>query len=188
MGGDKYYLLSSFQKSPLRFKTDSLSIDEPIFLHRFTSKYFIVIGIKGNIFVFDKETLRPRFVLNGNYFPNTLYNDSHENIWIGSIDKGLLLYKKKQIETFSIPDNFTNTHFLCVARKPTGAVLLGNYYGQIVETDGKYFIVHSLVKGNEAHWQRKVIVVGNKVFSFSEGGDYLNFSATLIRAVISLCT
>jgi ligand-binding sensor domain-containing protein len=173
-------VLSNFQINPLQMRIDSVSIDEPVFTQRITPKYFTVVGNKGNIFLFDKKALRLQFVLNGNYSPNTIYDDSKENIWVCSADKGLILYKKKLIETYAIPDNFTNTHFLSLARKPNGALLAGNYYGQVVETDGKYFIVHKLFAGNSSDWERKIIVSQNKIFSFSELGAYINFTRPVL--------
>ncbi len=175
-------VLSNIQINPLRMRIDSVSIGEPVFTLRVTPKYFTVVGNKGNIFLFDKKTLHLQFVLNGNYSPNTIYDDSKENIWVCSADKGLILYKKKLIETYAIPDNFTNTHFLSLARKPNGTLLAGNYYGEVVETDGKYFIVHKLPAGHSSDWERKIIVSQNKIFSFSEHGNYINFT----RPILSL--
>ncbi len=172
----KYYVFSSFKINPLHYKIDSVSIGEPIFWRGFTTSYFNIISRKGKIYVFDKQTLAPQFEISGNYAPTYLYNDSKHNMWISTVDKGLLLYKKKYIETFATPDNFTNTHFLSLARKRNGALLAGNFYGQVVETDGKYFIVHSLPQGNSNSWQRKIIVLQNKIFTFSESGTYIDFS------------
>ena len=173
--GGKYFIFSSFQTNPFRCRIDSFSIAEPVYSQRITGDYFTVVTRKGVINAFDKRSLKLRFTMSGNYFPNNLYVDSKENMWICSIDKGLLLYKKKNIETFASPDNFTNTYFLSLARKPNGSLLAGNFYGQVVETDGKYFIVHSLPRGNESSWQRKIIALQNKIFSFSESGSYINF-------------
>jgi two-component sensor histidine kinase len=119
--------------------------------------------------------------LSGNYSPNNIYNDSKENIWVCSVDKGLLLYKKRHIESFASPDNFANTHFLSLAHKSNGVLLAGNFYGQVVETDGKYFIVHTLPPSSGTNWQRKIIVLQNKIFSFSEGGTYINFTIPVLN-------
>jgi ligand-binding sensor domain-containing protein len=178
----KSYVFSDFKYNPLGFKIDSVSIGEPVFMWRFTKGYFYIISKKGNIFVFDKQSLQFRFefVPDENFSPCLFYEDNKKNIWVGSIDKGLLLYKKRQMEIFSIPDNFTNTYFLSLARNSNGAILAGNFYSQVVETDGKYFIVHTLPQGNVTSWQRKIILSQNKIFSFSEGGTYTDFTRPVL--------
>ena len=177
----KNYRLSEFKVNPIRYRVDSFSIDLPMLYPRITPKYFTVIGANGAVLVFDKESLRHKFILSGNYFTSSLYDDSKGNIWICSIDKGLLLYKKKNIGTFATPDNFSNSNFISIARKKNGALIAGNLYGQIAETDGKYFFVHSLPKTANTSWQRKIIVSQNKVFSFGEGGSYINFTVPVLN-------
>jgi len=181
IGSPTYFIFSDFQTSPFRCKTDTVAISEPIAWRGFTPQYFYVTSKKSSLFVFDKQTLERKFILGGNYSPNSLYNDSKKNIWISTVDKGLLLYKRRYIEQFAIPDNFTNTHFLSLARKPNGTLLAGNFYGQVVETDGKYFIVHSLPIANATNWQRKIIVLQNKIFSISEGGAFSDFTKAVLN-------
>ncbi len=180
LGSPDYFRFSGFKTNPLRCKTDTIFIGEPIFWRGFTAAYFYLISKKGSITVFDRQTLKQQFVLGGNYSANSLFNDSKENIWVSTVDKGLLLYKRRSINTYIVPDNFTNTHFLSIARKPNGALLAGNFYGQVVETDGKYFIVHALPSTNTGDWQRKIIIRQDKIFSFSEGGTYIDFSTRVL--------
>ena len=175
------YILSAFQTAPLRYKVDSISIKEPKYWQGFTPSYINIISSQKNIHVFDKKTLQKLYIFSGNYIPNSLYNGIKENIWIASIDKGLMLYKKKSIEILPVPDNFYNTHFLSIARKPSGIIFAGNFNGQVIETDGKYFTVHQLPLGSGTNWQRKIIISNNKIFTFSEGGGYSNFSNQLLR-------
>ncbi len=177
----KFYIFSNFEVNPFNLKINSVTINEPIFWVGFTPKYFNILSRKGNVHVFDKKTLQLQFVINGNYLPKALYNDNTENIWISTVDKGLMLYKNKTTETFASPDNFTNTTYLCIARKPNGVLLAGNYVGQIIETDGKYFITHQIETGSKTGWQRKIIVSQNKVYSFSEGGDFVNYNIKLLQ-------
>ncbi|MBP6432945.1 MAG: histidine kinase, partial [Ferruginibacter sp.] len=176
-----YYIFSNFQINPIRFKVDTININEPIFWTGFTPTYFNVLSKNGTIHIFNKKTLQPLFKLSGNYSPKSLLNDSKQNIWVGTVDKGLLLYKKKNISTIASPDNFTNNSYLSIAKKPNGSLFAGNLKGQVIETDGKYFIAHQLYTTNKTEWQRKLIVSQNKVFSFSEGGDFINFTKKLVK-------
>ena len=176
-----FCIFSKFEMTPLRFKIDTINIREPVFWLGFTKDYFNVLSSKGNIRVFDKENLELKFVLNGNYSPNALYNDSRENIWISTVDKGLLLYKKSKVEIYAMPDNFSGTSFLSIAKTKNASLLAGNYTGQVIETDGKYFIVHQITTNQKTSWQRKIIVSQNKVFSFSEGGNMVDYNKKLLN-------
>ncbi len=180
----QYYLFSAFQINPLRYRVDTVAVSEPTIIRRFTEEYFYTIGISGKFFVFNRQTNAPLFEISGNYSPNCLFNDSKGNLWVGSIDKGLFMYKKSLIETFAKPDKFTNTFFLSIARKPNGALLAGNHFGQVAETDGKYFIVHSLPVTDGTNWVRKIIVSQNKVFTFSEGGSFINYKKPVLNIAI----
>ncbi len=176
-----FYIFSGFTTNPLQCKVDTVSIGEPITWRGFTPTYFTVLSKNGTIHVFDKETLKPQFIIGGNYSPRTLFNDSKENLWVATVDKGLLLYKKNTIEVFATPDNFKNNSYLSIAKNTNGSLLAGNYAGQIIETDGRYLIAHSITTDAKTQWQRKIILSQNKVFSFGEGGDFVDFKREILK-------
>lgn len=177
----KYHILSDFQTNPMRYRHDSISIGEPIAWRRFTPDLFIIISQKGRLFVYDKQNLQFKFALDGNYSPNSLYDDSKGNVWVSSKDKGLILYKRNTIESFAMPDNFSNTQFISLARKAGGPVLAGNYYGQVVETDGRFLLTHRLPDSSSYNWLRKIIVSQDKVFTFGESGIYVNYTVPILN-------
>lgn len=174
----KCYRYAHFSMPPIRFDIDSISINEDVTRQEFTARYLNIITKTKKIFVFDKNTLKQLYVFSGNYTPNSLFNDSKGNIWIGTIDKGLLLYKRSAISAMPMPDNFTNTHFLSIARKQQ-YILAGNYYKEVVKTDGRSFEVNHISKTPGTGWVRKIIVVKDNVFTFSEGGSYVNYNKHL---------
>lgn len=176
-----YYVFSNFQLNPFKFAVDTVVIEEPIFWTGFTPTYFNILSKKGTINVFNKNTLQTLFKLSGNYSPTSLYNDSKQNVWVGTVDKGLLLYKKRTISTVATPDNFSGNSYLSIAKKSDGSLYAGNLKGQVIETDGKYFISHQLYTLSKTDWQRKLIISQNKVFSFSEGGDFVNFTKKILK-------
>ncbi|MET0393693.1 MAG: two-component regulator propeller domain-containing protein [Chitinophagaceae bacterium] len=171
----KCYIYSEIGVSPLRLRTDSISIPEPFFYYGFTDIYLSLYSNTGKIYVFDKKTLQLQSVISGNYFPNALSNDSKGNKWVSTIDKGLLLYKKNRFATAAMPQGFTNTYFVSIARKPDGTLLAGNNYGEIASS-GKAAMIHTLPKGISTARQRKILISQKKVFSFSETGIYADYT------------
>lgn len=184
---DQIYLFFPFQKKcfiyknisddHLGFTVDSINIPDTYFEFTFTKSYINFTSYSGKIYAYNKKTLQQTLVMNGNYVPNTMYNDSKENIWVCTIDKGLILYKQNQFQQVSLPDEFKNTNFLSIAQKPNGVLLAGNYNGEIIETDRRKFNIHSSLKNGQAILRkRKIILSQNKIYSFSETGIYINYT------------
>lgn len=166
-------------------RVDSVSIPEPFINFSFTPTCMYLISISGKIYVFDKETLRLKDVISGNYLPNSYFNDSRGNIWISTIDKGLICYRKSQFSHIEIPAGFTGTNFLSIARKKDGTILAGNFYGEVIESKRNIFTVHSVLQIKPAR-QRKILVSNNRIFTFSELGITVNYSEKLMNPVSKL--
>lgn len=175
----KCMVYSNFSVNPIRFKQDSLKVSEPFFVFGFTQTYVYLLGSSGKIYVFDKKTLQQQMVISGNYLPNSMFNDSKGNIWVSTVDKGLILYKKSQFTTVEMPSDLNGTIFLSIARKPDGSLLAGNSYGQVVETDGKTSKIHRIPSKSKDFRQKKILISQQKVFTFSEGGIYVNYTRKL---------
>jgi len=174
---------SDLSVSPIRFKQDPFSIPEPFFIFGFTPTYVYLLGSSGKIYIFDKKTLQQKLVISGNYLPNSVYNDSKGNLWVSTVDKGLIVYKKSQFNRVEMPADFKNTIFLSIARKPDGRLLAGNSYGEVFETDGKTSKIHSIPKQSKDFRQKKILLSQNKIFTFSEGGIYVNYTRQLINPI-----
>ncbi len=185
-GEGKCFIYSNFNVHPIRFSIDSVSIPEPIFWYGFTPNYLNILSTSGKIYVFNKSSLQQQMIISGNYSPTYLYNDKQQNIWVSTVDKGLLLYKQQQIDHVALPENYTNTNFLSVAKKQDGTILAGNFYGEVVETNGRSFYVKQVTQVTQnlvsPMWQRKIIISQNKIFTFSEGGNYVNYNKLLINS------
>ena len=169
----------NFKTQPMGFSQDSIFTPEPFSNFGFTTNYLFVLGYSGTMYVFDKNTLKMKMTISGNYLPNSIFIDSKENLWVSTFDKGLLLFKKTLIGAIEIPYDFKNTIFLSVARKPDGAILAGNSFGEIVETDGKTGKVYRLPNIKKEFRIRKILFSQNKTFTFSEGGIYVNYKRKL---------
>ena len=179
---NKCYIYSAFTFSPLRFKVDSISITEQFTNFNFTSSCLNLYCNSGNTYVLDKNTLQLLFVNKGNYATNSLYNDSKGNVWVSTIDRGLLLYKKNNsIINLKMPEKFDHNNFLSIARKTDGGILAGNYHGEIFENHGQLSSIRSIQgRVNSIAKQRKIIQSQNKVFTFSEDGVYCNYNRRVI--------
>lgn len=171
------YIISIVNNYTFRFQIDSIQLNE-LFNHiTFSKNYINLITGSGELLMYDKKTLRLVDRIKGGFSPNALWEDRIGNYWVATIDKGLMLYKKRQIETLAMPDGFYNNHFLSIAKKPDGMILAGNFNSEIIEANGKKFFLHKVASGSATNWQRKIIISKDKIFSFSEGGsfaDYIN--------------
>lgn len=173
------FIYSNIDTYPIRFKVDSISIPEPIINFEFTPTFFYMLGVSGKIYLFNKKTLKQETVVDGNYLPNSLFNDSKGNIWVSSIDKGLLVYKKKQFGMIEMPGGFTNTNFLSIARKEDGTLFAGNFYGEVIEAKGKVVTIHTIAQKDRIARQRKILLSQNKIFTFSDNGVSVNYTSSL---------
>jgi len=175
----KCYIYSNFNAHPVRFRVDSVAIPEAYNNFEFTPESFYLLGISGKIYLFDKNTLKQQAVVSGNYLPNSLYKDSNDNLWVSTIDKGLLLIKKRNFDKVAMPPGFSNTNFLSIARKTDGTVLAGNFYGEVVASGRRKISVNTIQKNGLIARQRKILISSNKIFSFSESGICSDYKKNL---------
>ena len=164
----KCYVYSNINVDPLSFTLDSAEVPEPLTFFGFTKTWVNFYGNSGKIYVFDKKTLQPQFTMSGKYSPNALFNDSKGNIWVSTLDKGLIMYKKKQFANVVMPDNFNNTNFLSIARKQNGALLAGNFYGQVLEASNTSINVNAVAKQRGGIIRQRTSRVG----SIGVGGGF----------------
>lgn len=178
----KCYVVSNFTTHPLSFKIDSISIPEPFNNYEFNNTSFYLLGVSGKIYLFNKKTLQAEEVVTGNYLTNSIFKDSKNNLWVSTIDKGLLMYKKKQFGMVDMPDKFTHSNFLSIARKQDGTLVAGNFYGEVLEIKDKKINSHTIPEKTRIARQRKILLSQNKVFTFSESGIYINYTKKLSNA------
>ncbi|MES2332471.1 MAG: two-component regulator propeller domain-containing protein [Bacteroidota bacterium] len=171
----KVYIYSDINTTPLRFKLDSISLPESFFNYSITPNYVYLLTHTGKIYVMDKNRLQQSYVLSGNYIPNSFYDDSKGNSWVSTIDKGLVLYKKKQFAHIEMPIGFTRTNFFSMAKKTGGGLLAGNYYGEVIETHQLKFDIHTISENGFTR-PRKIILSKKNVFTFSDEGVTVNYT------------
>ena len=166
---------SDFQINPIRYKTAELKVPEFYLNYFFTPKYLCFYGESGKMYLYDHKALQLVKVVSGNYLGNAFYDDSKGNEWISTIDKGLLVYRSRLPEKILLPENFTHTNFMSIARRSDGTLLAGNYYGEVLEIKNGKTIIHKVIDHSPARI-RKILFSGNDVYTFSEEGIYRNFT------------
>jgi ligand-binding sensor domain-containing protein/signal transduction histidine kinase len=181
---NKCYVYSNFQTNPLRFRSDSFTLPSPIANHSFTPTSVYFLCESGKMYVFNKKTMKPEGIFEGDYLSNSFFNDSKGNIWISTIDKGVIVHRENQLFPISLPQSFTHTNFISLARKTDGTILAGNYYGEVIEVLRNKFTVHKLVNKIPSR-QRKILLARNNVYSFSEEGIMVNFKRQLTNKLNS---
>ncbi len=179
-GTNKCYIYSGLKLNPLRFDLDSITVPEPYFNFAFTGTSIYMVTNTGKIYVFNKRSLGQEYQVSGNYLPNSFYNDKLGNLWIPTIDKGLVLYKKNILSVVKLPSDFIRTNFLSIARKADGTWLAGNYYGEVLEWGKGPFRVNTIVKKVPSR-QRKILISENKIFTFSEERITRNYGDPLLN-------
>lgn len=175
----KCYVYAGITLNPLHCKVDSITAPEPCNAIMVTGDWLALYGYTGKMYVYDKITLRPLFVLHGCFEPNALYKDKGGNMWVSTVDKGLIEYKKSKITTPALPQGLDNSAFLSIAHLPDGTMLAGNFFGQVLEIKGNSSSVHKPIKQKKLARQRKILYSQGKVFTFSEEGIYINYARRL---------
>jgi hypothetical protein len=176
---NKCFVYSHFLFYPLRFNLDSINIPCSIANYSFTPTSICLLGVDGKLYIFNKTTFNPEGIFEGDYLANSYLNDSKGNIWISTIDKGVIVYRKNHVKTVAFPDNFTRTNFISIAKKKDGTIYAGNYYGEVIESRDDKFHVHHVARITPSR-ERKIIVTGNKIYTFSEEGITENFGKPMI--------
>lgn len=177
---NKCYIYSEFKESPLRFELDSIHIPEPFNNFSFTSTSLYFMAKSGKIYVFNKKTLHPTAIIGGDYLADSYWDDSQGNKWISTIDKGLILYKNHSFKSIEMPGGYLRTNFISIARDKKGAILAGNYYGEVLELLNGKSKVHKVTRMVTSRI-RKILLAGEDIYTFSEEGIYFNYKYPILN-------
>lgn len=182
----KCYKYSHFAVNPLRCSVDSFQISEPIITNGYSKNLLYMLSSHNKIYEFNMGTLQLSSITQGNYMPNSIYNDSKGNKWVGTVNKGLLLYRKKSITQIQQLDDFVQNNFLSLAHNK-GKILIGNYNGQVVEFNQKNYVVHQVIE-KSPNRIKKIIIHKKNVYTISEGGVYLNYTKFIYNPITKATT
>src|SRR5690606_9609515 len=145
---DEVTVISGIKTNPLRVEKDIIRIPSPIISSIFTVDNFSRASVyftthSGKIFVYDTETLQLKSVFDQNFLINGYGEDSKGNQYISTVDRGMLVFRKQNLEELDLPEDFSHRNFLSITAKKEGSIFAGNYYGEIAEfTNGKLLKIH----------------------------------------------
>ncbi len=175
----KFYVFRELDNVFSKFRVDSVTVPETFITYDFTPTTLYLLGSSGKMYVYDKNTLQMIKTVGGGYLSNSYYKDSKGNEWVSTIDKGLLVYRPNRFAFAPMGEGFHRTNFISVARKKDGTILAGNYYGEVVESAPGKFRVHKVIKTVPSRL-RKIVVVGEQVFTISEQGIFVDYTRPVL--------
>ncbi|WP_300598293.1 two-component regulator propeller domain-containing protein [Niabella sp.] len=181
----KLYVLRGTEKIYIAQKTDhgkalkvvEKEINENPLMIRENGNEINVSTAKGAIYVFDYVTDSLKFKISGNFFANSSFRDKNGDIWVSTMDKGLLLFRKNALNILRpLPDPPTRNNFRSVCVDSEGTVYGGNNYGEIIERprNGEVRIRTINAKGNTTRILG-ILKSQDKVFVLSEWGCFVDY-------------
>lgn len=127
------------------------------------------ISAEGNIDVYDLNTMDHVHSMSLNRETNTAYRDRLGNYWIGTLDKGVLLYTKSNVAHLELPPHFSRNLLSVMVYGDN--FLIGNHNGQIFsgEFQNGFFKEKYIRSFPQPYWIRNVMTVGGFEFAISDG-------------------
>lgn len=164
---------------PFDYKLVIKSVPETIKWYKFSDSKLSITCTNGTILIYDEKTLELLSTIKNEYNVNTAYVDKQNNVWVATLNNGLMYYTNQNIAKEAYSDDVV-TNFLCVKVSNNGELFAGNYQGEIYVKNGikenKYFFDNS-VENNL--WVRNIHFFPNKTIIVSDNGLNINFNKNL---------
>ncbi|MBZ4188162.1 sensor histidine kinase [Niabella beijingensis] len=179
--GDIYIGQKGFGKNAIRVTKNK--IEEGPLMVRKNRDELNVSTSKGSIYVFDFATDTYKFKISGNFFANSSFRDRYNNIWVSTVDKGLLLYRKGGLNILRpFPDPPTRNNFRCIFIDDYGTIYGGNNYGEIIEKNRNGEIRFQTINNKQGSTRVLGILSSqNKIFIASEWGCIVDYKRSIIE-------
>ena len=170
----KFYIVG-YNKRVSKFEIKTITINENLNWFRVTDKRINILTSKGNIYVYNRTGLFEHYSIADKDYSNSICEDNQKNIWVGTLNKGLRLYKLNYIELIK-GDKPVDENYLSILATANGNIYAGNYFGDILEINknGKRRVIRPFGSTGQI-WVRSIISAGNKTFAISEGGVIVDF-------------
>lgn len=175
--GNSIYELSVKSLRPFIYSLETLSIPEKNSIIKLSTGTLNIIGKTGSISILDKATFKLKHSLNADPSTNCVYIDHGNRLWVGSIDKGLMLYSKNSIKSTQTPEEIINNNFLSVGAKKY-TVVAGNFYGQILKIEKEKQHKIDIPNAGRTTWLRKLIYTNKGFLAIHDLGYSLDFKAS----------
>ena len=162
----KYY---DFTKSPsFQFKEQEINIPEGIKWHRFNNDRLYIITCSGAMRIYNTNNLELQKELFLDKTINSFFEDSHKNIWCGTLNNGVKCYLYSPIKKLEIPKKLIETNFLSIALSKKGKLFAGNLHGEVLTIENNNFQKYT-IKDTTA-FIRNIVLFNEKPLTISEPG------------------
>lgn len=143
-----------------------------------TGKSLAVATVNLTTYPVDTATLELRNPLMYNVAVRSVLEDQNGNVWLSTIDHGLIKMQQKRISSFTLNDKVLNeeiTQNFNTLVKTNRKILAGSNYGELIIYDGIYDIKKRSPDGirNIDGTVRKIIDGDDQVFVSSQTTSYL---------------
>jgi len=177
--GNKVYIATSNSVLTYRFneKGGVQLIAEKVFpfeLRIFckTGKRFAITSVNGTNYLLDKNTLDISEIISAaEGMPvRNIQEDKDDNIWLSTMDRGLVKVQQKRISSLENPDLKQNFNALIKNKN----IFAGNNYGELIKYDGLYVkkLMLNPDKNTDA-WVRKIINTSYGLYVATQSGSFL---------------
>jgi anti-sigma regulatory factor (Ser/Thr protein kinase) len=137
-----------------------------------TGKHFAITSSNANTYLVDPVTLEIKDNILNNIQVRNVLEDKDGNIWVSSMENGLIKIQQKRISSFTaLPELLQNFNALVKTKK----IIAGTNQGEIFLYDGLYNI--KKIKLGSAEnidaWVRKIVELPSAIYVSSQTGSYL---------------
>ena len=164
---------------PFESETNIVTVPNAIKWFKFSSDKLSITCVNGTVYIYDEKSLKLRSTIENDLNINTAYVDQQNNVWLSTLNNGLMYYTKQNIKK-EIYSKETVSNFLCAKVDETGNLYAGNYQGEIYLKKGnketKYNF--STLKENNI-WIRNIYFFPKKTIIVSDNGLLINFNKKL---------
>ncbi|WP_460561986.1 sensor histidine kinase [Ferruginibacter profundus] len=137
-----------------------------------TGKRFAVTSVNGTTYLLDKNTLDiSEIVSAAEGLPvRNVQEDKDDNIWLSTMDRGLVKVQQKRISSLENPELKQNFNAIIKTKN----IFAGNNYGALIKYDGLYVqkLMPNTDKNTDA-WVRKIISTGYGLYIATQSGSFL---------------
>ncbi|WP_298393617.1 sensor histidine kinase [Flavobacterium sp.] len=158
---------------PFKVKLNVLKPGQQIKWYSSSKNEFALITVTGKIMVYDKTTFELKNSILTNKEINYYYKDVNNNVWLGSLNNGLLKFSTSQIQTISEFGSL-DSNFLSIHVTDYNTLLAGNHQGEIYEK-GKKSLNHKVVEHLQNPWIRSIASFNDKTIITSDMGYCINY-------------
>ena len=162
--------------NPLKYKITTIKTPETLKWFKFSNTKLSITCTNGTVLIYDEKTMQLLSTIKNVYNVNTAYVDKQNNVWIATLNNGLMYYTNKTIKKEVYSDNVVS-NFLCAKVTGSGVLYAGNYQGEIYvkkEIKEEKFNFNKVKKNNL--WIRNIHFFQNKTIVVSDDGILVNFN------------